>query len=152
MKLGTKGKYAVMAMVDLAYYGWPDQPVCLADIAQRQALPLLYLEQLFNRLKKQHVVKSIRGKKGGYLLSKPASDIRISYILEAAGEPIQATRCSPQSDQGCLPDATRCLTHQLWRGLENQLFAYLQGISLEDVCQRKSDLQPASQLRSRCLG
>lgn len=141
-----------MAMVDLAYYGWPDQPVCLTDIAQRQALPLLYLEQLFNRLKKQHVVESIRGKKGGYLLSKPASDIRISDILEAAGEPIQATRCAPQSDQGCLPGATRCLTHQLWRGLENRLFDYLQGISLEDVCQRKPDLQPTSQLRSGCLG
>lgn len=137
MKLGTKGKYAVMAMVDLTYYGSAQTPIPLGDIAKRQDLPLLYLEQLFSRLKRQGMVESVRGQKGGYCLAKPADIIRISDILEAAGEHIQATRCSSGEGKGCLSDATRCMTHSLWRGLENQLFTYLKGVSLADVCGRQ---------------
>ncbi len=136
MKLSTKGRYAVMAMVDLASNG-NGRPVALADIAERQEISLSYLEQLFGKLRKGGVVKSVRGPGGGYLLSRPANQTRISDIVLAVDEPLQTTRCMPGSPAGCHNNKGRCLTHDLWEELGNQIYLYLSSVSLEDVCERR---------------
>jgi Rrf2 family iron-sulfur cluster assembly transcriptional regulator len=136
MKLGTKGRYAVMAMVDLAYYS-KGKPLTLTEIAGRQALPIAYLEQLFAKLRQKGFIESTRGHQGGYTLARDAHVIRISEILEAIGEPIETTRCEKESDVGCLGTKGQCLTHALWAGLGQQMHDYLNGISLADVCQRR---------------
>lgn len=136
MKLGTKGRYAVMALVDLAYYS-QGKPLSLTEIAVRQALPLTYLEQLFVKLRQQGFVISTRGTQGGYTLAREAEAIRIAEILEAIGEPIETTRCHQGSEMGCLGVKGQCLTHALWAGLGRQMHEYLNGISLADVCQRR---------------
>lgn len=137
MKLGTKGRYAVMALVDLAYYG-KGKPLALTEIASRQALPLTYLEQLFVKLRQKGFVLSTRGQQGGYTLAREAEAIRIAEILEAIDEPLQTTRCEKNSETGCLGKKGHCLTHDLWAGLGQQMHQYLYGISLADVCQRRS--------------
>lgn len=136
MKLGTKGRYAVMALVDLAYYG-KGKPLALAEIATRQALPIPYLEQLFVKLRQQGFVTSTRGQQGGYTLAREAEAIRISEILEAIGEPMQTTRCKKEATTGCLGVKGACLTHALWAGLGREMHQYLNGISLADVCERR---------------
>ncbi len=136
MKLGTKGRYAVMALVDLAYHG-KNKPLPLSEIATRQALPLAYLEQLFVKLRQKGFVESTRGHQGGYQLARDAQSIRISEILEAIGEPIETTRCHAEQTVGCLGVKGHCLTHALWAGLGQQMNQYLQGISLMDVCERR---------------
>lgn len=136
MKLSTKGRYAVMAMVDLASHS-QGSPVALADIAERQEISLSYLEQLFGKLRKGGLVKSVRGPGGGYLLSRPAVQMRISDIILAVDEPIQTTRCSPGSPAGCHNNKGRCLTHDLWEELGNQIYLYLSSVSLNDVCERR---------------
>jgi Rrf2 family iron-sulfur cluster assembly transcriptional regulator len=136
VKLSTKGRYAVMAMVDLASNG-NGRPVALADIAERQEISLSYLEQLFGKLRKGGVVKSVRGPGGGYLLSRPANQTRISDIVLAVDEPLQTTRCMPGSPAGCHNNKGRCLTHDLWEELGNQIYLYLSSVSLEDVCERR---------------
>lgn len=135
MKLSTKGRYAVMAMVDLAAKS-SGQPVSLADIASRQEISLSYLEQLFARLRREGLVKSVRGPGGGYLLSRPADDMRISDIILAADEPLKATRCKKGSAQGCTAHG-RCLTHDLWEELGRQIHLYLSSVSLGDVVARR---------------
>jgi Rrf2 family iron-sulfur cluster assembly transcriptional regulator len=136
VKLSTKGRYAVTAMTDLAFNSLGD-PVSLADVAERQKISLSYLEQLFSKLRKGGVVKSVRGPGGGYLLSRDASEVRISDIVIAVNEPISATRCDPGSSEGCTSDRSRCLTHDLWEELGNQIHLYLSSISLDDVCKRR---------------
>lgn len=136
MKLGTKGRYAVMALVDLAYHG-KNKPLPLSEIAGRQSLPIAYLEQLFVKLRQKGFVASTRGQQGGYHLTREANTIRISDILEAIGEPIETTRCKAESAVGCLGFKGQCLTHDLWAGLGQQMNQYLQGISLADVCERR---------------
>lgn len=136
MKLGTKGRYAVMAMVDLAFHS-KGKPLSLTEIASRQALPISYLEQLFLKLRQKGFVMSTRGHQGGYTLAREATSIRISEILEAIGEPIETTRCKGESELGCLGTKGQCLTHALWAGLGRQMQQYLNGISLADVCQRR---------------
>ncbi len=136
MKLSTKGRYSVMAMADLAC-NYSGRPVSLAAIAERQEISLSYLEQLFGKLRRGEVVKSVRGPGGGYLLSRPASEIRISDIILAVDEPIKATRCQPGSPFGCRSNKSRCLTHDLWEELGNQIYLYLSSVSLEDVCTRR---------------
>jgi len=136
VRLGTKGRYAVMALVDLAYYG-KGKPLALAEIAGRQALPLTYLEQLFVKLRQKGFVASTRGQQGGYTLAREANAIRIAEILEAIGEPLETTRCRQDSETGCLGMKGPCLTHDLWAGLGQQMYQYLNGISLADVCQRR---------------
>ena len=136
MKLGTKGRYAVMALVDLAYYG-EGKPLSLTEIAGRQALPIPYLEQLFVKLRQKGFVTSTRGQQGGYSLARKANDIRVAEIFEAIGEPLQTTRCEEASETGCLGTKGKCLTHSLWEGLGQQMYQYLNGISLADVCQRR---------------
>ncbi|OIQ87557.1 HTH-type transcriptional regulator IscR [mine drainage metagenome] len=136
MKLSTKGRYAVMAMVDLACNSG-GSPVALADIADRQEISLSYLEQLFGRLRKGGLVKSVRGPGGGYLLARPVQQMRVSDIILAVDEPIQTTRCAPGSPAGCHNHKGRCLTHDLWEELGNQIYLYLSSVSLGDVVDRK---------------
>jgi Rrf2 family iron-sulfur cluster assembly transcriptional regulator len=136
MKLSTKGRYAVMAMVDLARHG-KERPVSLADIAQRQEISLSYLEQLFARLRRSGLVKSVRGPGGGYRLALGAVNTRISDIILAVDEPIKVTRCDGQTTDGCHADRSRCLTHDLWAELGNQIHRYLSSVSLDDVVERR---------------
>jgi Rrf2 family transcriptional regulator, iron-sulfur cluster assembly transcription factor len=136
MRLSTKGRYAVMAMVDLACHN-RGVPVSLAEIAQRQEISLSYLEQLFAMLRKSGLVKSVRGPGGGYLLAFDRSETRIADIILAVDEPIRATRCMPGAPRGCRGDRTRCLTHDLWEELGNQIHLYLSSVSLADVCERR---------------
>lgn len=136
MKLSTKGRYAVMAMVDLSSHS-SGNPVALADIAERQEISLSYLEQLFGKLRKGGLVKSVRGPGGGYLLSRQSEQIRVSDIIMAVDEPIQTTRCAPGTPAGCHNNKGRCLTHDLWEELGNQIYLYLSSVSLADVCERR---------------
>jgi len=135
MLLSTKGRYAVMAMVDLAI-AKSDKPVTLAGIAERQEIPLAYLEQIFAKLKKRGIVKSVRGPGGGYQLAKSAHETMIAEIVMASDESLKMTRCNSGSHEGCMAPKTRCLTHDLWEGLGYQIFHYLRSISLADVCER----------------
>ncbi len=125
-----------MAMADLASQG-NGKPVALADIATRQEISLSYLEQLFGKLRKGALVKSVRGPGGGYRLARPGSDIRVSDIILAVDEPIQATRCAPGTPAGCHNNKGRCLTHDLWEELSNQIYLYLSSVTLEEVVQRR---------------
>ncbi|SBV98242.1 DNA-binding transcriptional repressor [uncultured Alphaproteobacteria bacterium] len=136
MRLSTKGRYAVMAMADLASQGG-GKPVALADIAARQEISLSYLEQLFGKLRKGALVKSVRGPGGGYRLARPGAEIRISDIILAVDEPIQATRCAPGTPAGCHNNKGRCLTHDLWEELSNQIYLYLSSVTLDEVVQRR---------------
>ena len=136
MKLSTKGRYAVMAMVDLAQHSGGD-PVCLAEIAERQEISLSYLEQLFAMLRKRGLVKSVRGPGGGYLLANNRSETRVADIILAVDEPIRATRCAPGAPVGCRGNRTRCLTHDLWEELGNQIHLFLSSVSLADVCEHR---------------
>lgn len=136
MILSTKGRYSVMAMVDLAIHA-AGKPVGLAAIAERQEIPLAYLEQIFARLKKADVVKSVRGPGGGYLLATSPSELSIADIMLAADEPMKMTRCKTDSTKGCMNKKARCLTHDLWEGLSAQIRLYLGSIMLADVCGSK---------------
>ncbi len=136
MRLSTKGRYAVMAMVDLAQHSGGD-PVSLAEIAERQEISLSYLEQLFAMLRKSGLVKSVRGPGGGYLLANDRSETRVADIILAVDEPIRATRCTPGAPVGCRGNRTRCLTHDLWEELGNQIHLFLSSVSLADVCEHR---------------
>jgi Rrf2 family iron-sulfur cluster assembly transcriptional regulator len=136
VRLSTKGRYAVMAMVDLAQHSGGG-PVSLAEIAERQEISLSYLEQLFAMLRKGGLVKSVRGPGGGYLLAHDRSEIRIADVIIAVDEPIRATRCAPGAPVGCRGNRTRCLTHDLWEELGNQIHLYLSSVSLADVCEHR---------------
>ncbi|MFP6732589.1 MAG: Rrf2 family transcriptional regulator [Rhodospirillales bacterium] len=132
MKLSTKGRYAVMAMADLARQS-DGRPVALADIADRQDISLSYLEQLFGKLRRGAQVKSVRGPGGGYMLARPVDEMRVSDIILAVDETIKATRCTPGSPSGCQPDRSRCLTHDLWEELGNQIYLFLSSVTLGDI-------------------
>jgi len=136
MRLSTRGRYAVMAMVDLAQHSG-DAPVCLSEIAQRQEISLSYLEQLFAKLRRGGLVKSVRGPGGGYLLTYGRDATRIADIILAVDEPIRATRCKPGATLGCRGDRSRCLTHDLWEELSNQIHLYLSSVTLADVCEKR---------------
>lgn len=136
MRLSTKGRYAVMAMVDLAQHS-NGVPVSLAEIAERQEISLSYLEQLFAMLRKSGLVKSVRGPGGGYLLANDRSETRIAHIILAVDEPIRATRCTPGAPIGCRGNKTRCMTHDLWEELGNQIHLFLSSVSLADVCEHR---------------
>lgn len=136
MMLTTKGRYAVMAMVDIAANS-NGKPVRLAEIEARQEISIAYLEQLFAKLRRAGLVNSVRGPGGGYLLGRPASAIHMNEIVQAVDEPIKMTRCgSHNKPAGCI-GGTRCLTHDLWEGLGQQIHNYLQAITLSDVCDKK---------------
>ena len=120
MKLTTKGRYAVMAMADLASDN-SLKPISLKDIAIRQNISLAYLEQIFIKLKNKKLVKSIRGATGGYILDKPSSEIKLSYIIFAVDEEVRMLNCKKQSKKGCTNKPTRCITHNLWDQLDQHI-------------------------------
>ena len=132
MKLSSKGRYAVMALTDLAKFD-SKNPVSLRDISLRQGISLVYLEQLFLKLKKNKIVNSIRGKKGGYILSKKASDIKISDIFLAVEEKIKTIGCEKHSKQGCNGRSSKCITHDLWDELENYINDFFKKKNLDDL-------------------
>ncbi|HTI66569.1 MAG TPA: Rrf2 family transcriptional regulator [Caulobacteraceae bacterium] len=145
MRLSTKGRYAVMAMADLAAHG-QSRAVPLAEIAARQQISLDYLEQLFARLRRGGLVRSVRGPGGGYRLAKGAEETRVSEVVLAVDEPLRATRCTggetPQT--GCMASGEQCLTHGLWEALGRRIETYLDGVSLDDVLNRRFDPPPAA--------
>lgn len=132
MRLSTKGRYAVMAMADLARSEVrADRATALAEIAHRQEISLSYLEQLFARLRRKGLVTSARGPGGGYRLARSAEDTKISDIIHAVDEPLRATRCG--HSKGCMTKGERCLTHDLWEDLGQRIEDYLASVSLADV-------------------
>jgi Rrf2 family iron-sulfur cluster assembly transcriptional regulator len=132
MRLTTKGRYAVTAMLDLAYHS-QRHPVTLTDIATRQTISLSYLEQLFSRLRKAGMVKGVRGPGGGYTLSRNALEINVADIIEAVDEPVDSTKCGGKAN--CHNDQP-CITHDLWMGLSDQIRAYLKQITLGQLLER----------------
>ena len=133
MRLSTKGRYAVMAMADLARReGGATRAVALADIAQRQEISLSYLEQLFARLRRKGLVTSARGPGGGYRLARDAAETTIAEIVHAVDEPLRATRCH-LGKGGCMVRGERCMTHDLWADLGDRIEDYLASVSLADV-------------------
>ena len=134
MRLTTKGRYAVTAMLDLALHE-DFGPVSLTDIARRQGISLSYLEQLFLRLRKHGLIASARGPGGGYRLQQPGTDISVAEVIRAVDEQVDATRCG--GNQNCQAEQ-RCLTHDLWEDLSEHITGFLSGISLSDLVQRQS--------------
>jgi len=132
MKLSSKGRYAVMALTDMARFN-QKEPISLRDISLRQGISLVYLEQLFLKLKKNNVVKSIRGKKGGYMLSKEASEIKISDILFAVDEKVKTIGCEKHSKKGCNGRSAKCISHNLWDELEDYINNFFEKRSLGDL-------------------
>ena len=132
MRLSTKGRYAVTAMLDLAIHGG-DRAVTLAEISVNQGISLSYLEQLFAALRGKQLVRGVRGPGGGYYLAKDPEDISISDIICAVDEWVEFTRCGGRQD---CKEGERCITHALWNSLSREIFDFLSGISLADVVQR----------------
>ncbi len=132
MKLGSRGRYAVMAVVDLATNN-PEGPVSLSEIAARQNISLSYLEQLFAKLRKAEIVESVRGPGGGYLLKKGADQTNVGEIIIAVDEPIQTTRCGEMGGKPCTGRLERCATHWLWRELRLHIVSFLSGVTISDV-------------------
>ncbi|QIW16218.1 Fe-S cluster assembly transcriptional regulator IscR [Pasteurellaceae bacterium RH1A] len=135
MKLTSRGRYAVTAILDIALHG-KSEPVSLADISDRQAISLSYLEQLFAQLRREGIVSSVRGPGGGYQLGKTPEEISVGMIIEAVNESIDVTKCKGSGN--CSKDA-QCLTHTLWERLEMQIEQFLHTISLADLVQEHKD-------------
>jgi len=133
MRLTTKGRYAVTAMLDLAIH-FEDGPITLADISQRQCISLSYLEQLFAKLRRQGLVESTRGPGGGYRLSRSPMDIPVADVILAVDEKVETTRCGGLSN---CQDDEQCLTHELWSELSQQIYQFLCGISLGNLVERE---------------
>jgi len=132
MRLSTKGRYSVTAMLDLAIHDKAG-PVTLADISQCQGISLSYLEQLFAKLRKSGLVKGVRGPGGGYRLARPAGEINIAEIICAVDENVDVTRCK---GEGNCQDGAKCLTHELWTKLSDRLYTFLSGITLAQFVER----------------
>lgn len=133
MRLTTKGRFAVTAMIDVAQ-NQDAGPVTLAGISERQEISLAYLEQLFSRLRRKHLVKSVRGPGGGYVLARDAADMNVADIVFAVNEPLDTTRCGGKGD--CGRGATgnvQCITHNLWANLNERIIDYLGSVSLQDL-------------------
>ena len=131
MMLTTKGRYAVMALVDIAQ-NYKGKPIGLAEVAIRQNITLNYLEQIFTKLKPAGIVNSTRGPGGGYVLAELPEKIKISQIIDAVEEEIKITRCT-SADNGCIVKKAKCVTHDLWHGLGGTIRSYLDNISISDV-------------------
>lgn len=145
MKLTSKGRYAVTAMLDVALHSRKG-PVPLADISERQEISLSYLEQLFSRLRREKLVDSVRGPGGGYKLGRQANDIAIGQVIRAVDESVDATRCQGQSDcQG----GERCLTHSLWQDLSERISLFLDSISIGELMD-KADVQAVAKRQDNC--
>jgi len=138
MKLTTKGRYAVMAMADLALFK-DNGPTSLTDISLRQNISLPYLEQIFIKLKNNNLVKSTRGAKGGYVLDKSAHDIKISNIIFAVDEEVKMLNCKKESKKGCNNKSTKCITHNLWDQLDQHINNFLEKVKLQDLIKKNSN-------------
>ena len=138
MKLSSKGRYAVMALADLAKFD-PKEPVSLRDISLRQGISLVYLEQLFLKLKKNKIVNSVRGNKGGYTLNRHASEIKISDVFSAVEEKIKTVGCEKHSKKGCNGKSAKCITHNLWDELENYINIFFEKKKLSDLINQKDN-------------
>ena len=132
MKLTTKGRYAVMALADIAQFD-ATGPVSLRDISLRQGISILYLEQIFYKLKKNNIVSSTRGTRGGYILSKNADEIRISEIFNAVDEKIKTVNCNKHSKKSCNGSSAKCITHNLWDELEIYINNFFEKKNLSDL-------------------
>jgi Rrf2 family iron-sulfur cluster assembly transcriptional regulator len=133
MRLTTKGRYAVTAMLDIALHH-AQGPVSVAEVAERQAISSAYLEQLFSKLKRAGLLRSVRGPGGGYELARPLADVNVSHIIAAVGEGVDATRCKGTAD--CQDGAT-CLTHDLWTALSTRIDEFLSAVTLEDLVSQR---------------
>ncbi|HEY6839371.1 MAG TPA: Rrf2 family transcriptional regulator [Geobacteraceae bacterium] len=131
MRLSTKAQYAVRAMVDLTIFSG-GRPVSLKEISQREEIPLNYLEQLFFRLKKGNIVKSVRGPRGGYILARQSSQIRVGEIVTTVEEPLNPIACLDEGAPSCTRH-TQCVTHSIWQGLGEKIKGFLDSINLEDL-------------------
>ena len=140
MKLTTKGRYAVMAMADLALNKRLG-PISLKDISVRQNISLAYLEQIFIKLKNNKLVKSSRGASGGYILEKSASEIKLSSIIFAVDEEVKMLNCKKSSKRGCTNKTTKCITHNLWDQLDQHINGFFEKIKLEDLVKQNSNLR-----------
>ncbi len=139
MKLTTKGRYAVMAMADLAS-NTNTGPISLTEISLRQNISLAYLEQIFIKLKNKKLVKSSRGATGGYILEKPASEIKLSNIIFAVDEEIKTLNCKKNSKKGCNNKSTKCITHNLWDELDQHINNFFEKVKLQDLVKQNSNL------------
>ncbi len=148
MRLTTKGRYAVTAMLDLAIHG-DESPVNLADISERQSISISYLEQLFARLRRNELVTSVRGPGGGYRLARPAEQIYVASIIDAVDEQVDVTRCG---GEGSCQEGQMCLTHYLWQDLSTQIHVFLAGISLGDIVRRQEVRAISDRQRQRQRG
>ena len=147
MKMSTKGRYAVMAMIDIGAHS-AGHPVSLAEIAERQEISQEYLEQLFGKLRKAGLVDSARGPGGGYRLAREAAAIAVSEIIEAVDEPLRVTRCEGDAVDGCVK-GEQCNAHDLWSSLGRQMINFLSSISLEDVVEKRNLALAASIKQSK---
>ena len=138
MKLSSKGRYAVMALADMAKFD-ETNPISLRDISLRQNISLVYLEQLFLKLKKDKIVNSVRGNKGGYILNKKPSEIKISDIFFAVEEKVKTIGCEKDSKQGCNGRSSKCITHNLWDELEEYINVFFRNKSLEDLLKNNKE-------------
>tara|TARA_B100001175_G_scaffold111062_1_gene94306 strand:- start:450 stop:872 length:423 start_codon:yes stop_codon:yes gene_type:complete len=138
MKLSSKGRYAVMALADLAKFD-PNEPVSLRDISLRQGISLVYLEQLFLKLKKNQIVNSVRGNKGGYILNKKASEINISEVLLAVEEKVKTVGCEKHSKKACNGKSAKCITHNLWDELEDHINNFFLNKKISDIINNKDN-------------
>ena len=139
MKLTTKGRYAVMAMADLALF--KDRgPTSLTDISLRQNISLAYLEQIFIKLKKRNLVKSVRGAKGGYVLEISPEDINISNIIAAVDEKVKTLNCKKESKKGCNNKSYKCITHNLWDQLDQHINNFFEKVKLQDLVRKNQTL------------
>ena len=139
MKLTTKGRYAVMAMADLALFK-DEGPISLTDISLRQNISLAYLEQIFIKLKNNNLVKSVRGAKGGYVLETSPEEIRISNIISAVNEEVKTLNCKKDSKKGCNNRNTKCITHNLWDQLDNHINNFFEKVKLNDLVKKNQIL------------
>ena len=137
MKLTSKGRYAVMAMADLAKYE-AQKPINLTEISLRQGISLSFLEQLFFRLKKNNLVLSARGSNGGYVLSRSPEEIKLSSIIFAVDEKIKTVKCKKNSKKGCNGKSVKCITHNLWDDLENHIHDFFERNTLKDILYRET--------------
>ena len=137
MKLNSKGRYAVMAMADLAINN-AKKPVSLAEISLRQGISLSYLEQLFLKLKKNNLVLSSRGPSGGYILSRDPDEIKLSSIINAVDEKIKTVKCKKESKKGCNGKSVKCITHDLWEDLETHIHSFFEKNTLKDIVYKTS--------------
>ena len=139
MKLTTKGRYAVMAMADLALFK-DKGPISLTDISLRQNISLAYLEQIFLKLKNNNLVKSVRGPKGGYVLEIPPEQIKISNIISAVDEKVKTLNCKKESKKGCNNKFTKCITHNLWDQLDQHINNFFEKVKLQDLVKKNQIL------------